>query len=301
MLASRSGSAPLALRPGASTLVVCLALVYVLWGSTYLAIRIAIEGLPPLMLSAMRNLTAGALLFAWLRWRGVPLPTPRQWRNGLVIGFMMMSIGNGFVCLAEKSVPSGLAALVVGSAPVFAIVFGGLFGSRPRPLEWVGVALGFAGVALLNLDLRAAASPLAIMLLVIATASWSLATILQPRLDLPRGPSSACVQMLGGGACLSLMSALRGERLAAEVPVQSWLALAYLVVFGSIVAYTAFVYVINHSRPALATSYAYVNPVVAVGLGAAFAGEHVTWPLAAAMAVILAGVVLVVLGHARKH
>src|SRR5262249_36157678 len=139
------------------------------------AIRIAVEGLPPLMLSAMRNLSAGVLLFAWLRWRGAPLPSARQWRSGVLIGFMMMSIGNGFVCLAETSVPSGLAALVVGSAPVFAIVFGALFGTHPRPLEWVGVAAGFAGVALLNLDLRAAASPGAVALLVIATASWSFA------------------------------------------------------------------------------------------------------------------------------
>ena len=289
------------LRSGASVLAICLGLVYVLWGSTYLAIRVAVEGLPPLMLSAMRNLSAGMLLFAWLRWRGAPLPSARQWRNGVLIGFMMMSIGNGFGCLAETSVPSGLAALVVGSAPVFAIVLGALFGMHPRPLEWIGVAAGLAGVALLNLDLRAAASPGAVALLVIATASWSFATILQPRLDLPKGPSSACVQMLGGGACLTVMAALQGERLPAHVPVQSWLALAYLVVFGSLVAYTAFIYVINHSRPALATSYAYVNPVVAVGLGAAFAGEHVTWPLAAAMAVILSGVVMVMIGHARAR
>ena len=301
MLASRSGPAPLALRPGASTLVVCLALVYVLWGSTYLAIRIAIEGLPPLMLSGIRNLVAGSLLLAWMRWRGVPWPSARQWRNGALIGFMMISIGNGFVCLAEKSVPTGLAALVVATAPMFAIVFGGLFGTRPLPLEWIGVVLGFAGVALLNLDFHAAASPGAIALLVVASASWSFATVLQPRLDLPKGGASACVQMLGGGACVTAMALLHGDRLPPDVPARSWLALAYLVVFGSIVAFSAFVYVINHSRPALATSYAYVNPLVAVGLGVAFAGEHVTWPLMAAMAVILAGVGMVVLGHARKR
>ena len=288
-------------RSGASALVICLALVYVLWGSTYLAIRIAIEGLPPLMLSGIRNLTAGTLLFAWMRWRGAPWPTARQWRNGGVIGFMMISLGNGFVCLAEESVPTGLAALVVATAPMFAIVFGALFGTRPRALEWIGVVLGFAGVALLDLDHHAAASPGAIALLVIASGAWSFATVLQPRLDLPRGGASASVQMLGGGACVMAMSLLHGDRLPAAVPLESWLALAYLVVFGSIVAFSAFVYVINHSRPALATSYAYVNPVVAIALGVAFAGEHVTWPLAAAMAVILAAVALVVLGHARKR
>ena len=288
-------------RSGASALVVCLALVYVLWGSTYLAIRIAIEGLPPLMLSGIRNLTAGSLLFTWMRLRGAPWPTPRQWRNGALIGFMMISLGNGFVCLAEESVPTGLAALVVATAPMFAIVFGSLFGTRPRPLEWIGVLLGFVGVALLDLDHHAAARPGAVLLLVVASGAWSFATVLQPRLDLPRGGASASVQMLGGGVCVMGMSLLHGDRLPAAVPLQSWLALAYLVVFGSIVAFSAFVYVINHSRPALATSYAYVNPVVAIALGVAFAGEHVTWPLAAAMLVILAAVALVVLGHARKR
>jgi drug/metabolite transporter (DMT)-like permease len=285
----------------ASTLVLNLALVYVLWGSTYLAIRFGVDGLPPLLLSALRNVTAGTLLFTWMRLRGAPWPTLRQWRNGAFIGFMMMSVGNGFVCLAERSVPSGLAALVVGSAPVFAILFGWGFGTRPHALEWVGVALGFAGVALLNVDVRAAASPAAIGLLVIATASWSFASILQPRLDMPQGGASASVQMLGGGACLVAMSTLRGEHLPAQVPAHSWLALAYLVVFGSIVAYSAFVYVINHARPALATSYAYVNPVVAVALGVLFADEHVTWPLVAAMAVILAGVAMVVLAKWGPH
>jgi drug/metabolite transporter (DMT)-like permease len=184
---------------------------------------------------------------------------------------------------------------------VFAILFGWGFGTRPHRLEWAGVVLGFAGVALLNADHRAAASPAAVGLLVIATATWSLATILQPRLDMPGGGASASVQMLGGGACLLAMSALRGEQMPSHVPAHSWVALAYLIVFGSIVAYSAFVYVINHARPALATSYAYVNPIVAVALGALFAGERVTWPLVAAMAVILAGVALVVLSHARRR
>jgi drug/metabolite transporter (DMT)-like permease len=153
---------------------------------------------------------------------------------------------------------------------------------------------------LLNLDLHAAASPVYVAVLFVASASWAAATVLQPRLDLPKGPMSAAVQMLGGGTSLVVMAALHGERLdVAAVPLSAWLALAYLVVFGSIVAYTAFVYVIGHSRPALATSYAYVNPVVAVGLGVLFAGETVSWPMVAGMTVILAGVGLVVVGSAR--
>ncbi|GAB7127169.1 drug/metabolite exporter YedA [Silvimonas sp. JCM 19000] len=279
-------------------LLLCLAIVYVVWGSTYLGIRIGLEGIPPLLLSAVRNLSAGAILLAWLRWRGAPWPTLRQWRNGVIIGFMMMSVGNGFVCVAEQSVPSGIAALVVASGPIFAILFGWLFGTRPRVIEWIGVGLGFAGVALLNLDLRAAANPVGVIIVVIAAASWSFATILQRRLDMPVG-TSAAVQMLGGGACLIPMAAIHGESWPMHVPTQSWLALLYLIVFGSIITYSAFVYVITHSRPALATSYAYVNPVVAVGLGAVFAGEQVSLPLVLGMLVILAGVALIVLGQRK--
>jgi len=190
---------------------------------------------------------------------------------------------------------------VVGSAPVFAILFGLGLGSRPRLFEWLGVALGLAGMVVLNFDTHAAASPVGIALLFVATASWSFASLLQSRLDMPGGGTSAGVQMVGGGVLLAVLSLLRGEHLAGPVPPQAWLALLYLIVFGSIVGYSAFVYVINHSRPALATSYAYVNPVVAVGLGALFAGERVSAPLLAGMAVILAGVALVVIGSARRR
>ena len=233
-------------------LAACLAIVYVVWGSTYLAIHFVVDGIPPLASSAMRNLCAGPILLGFLKWRGVAWPTPRQWRNGALIGFMMMGLGNGFVCLAETSVPSGLAALVIAGVPVFAMLFAwGLFGARPRLLEWLGVGLGLTGMVLLNLDLHAAANPGAIVVLFIAAAAWSAATVMQPRLDLPKGPMSAAVQMVGGGFSLVAMAALHGERFdPAAVPASSWWALAYLVVFGSLVAYTAFVYVIGHARPA---------------------------------------------------
>ena len=283
-------------------LALCLAIVYVVWGSTYLAIHFVVDGIPPLISSAIRNFCAGPILLAFLKLRGAPWPTWRQWRNGALIGFMMMGLGNGFVCVAETRVPSGLAALIIAGTPVFAVLFAwGLFGVRPRLLEWLGIGLGLAGMGLLNLDLHAAASPAYVAVLFVAGASWAGATVLQPRLDLPKGPMSAAVQMLGGGTSLVVMAALHGERLdVATVPLSAWLALAYLVVFGSLVAYTAFVYLIGHSRPALATSYAYVNPVVAVGLGVLFVGETVSAPMMAGMAVILAGVGLVMIGSRRR-
>jgi len=288
--------------PRSTLLAACLAIVYVVWGSTYLAIHFVVEGIPPLASSAIRNFCAGPVLLAFLKWRGVAWPTWRQWRNGALIGFMMMGLGNGLVCLAETKVPSGLASLVVAGVPLFAMLFAwGLFGARPRLLEWLGVFLGLVGMGLLNLDLHAAAHPGAIVALFVAAAAWACATVLQPRLDLPGGPMSAAVQMLGGGLSLVVMATLHGERFdPTAVPLSSWLALAYLVVFGSLVAYTAFVYVIGRSRPALATSYAYVNPVVAVCLGALFAGETISAPIVAGMAVILTGVGLVMAGTRRR-
>jgi len=252
-------------------------------------------------LAAWRNLVAGPRVRGWLFWRGAARPSLRQCRNGVLMGIMMMGIGNGCVCLAERLVPSGLAALFVGSAPVFAIAFGLAFGSHPRLFEWLGVLLGLAGLVILNLDARAASSPAGVLLLVLATASWSLATVLQPRLDMPKGGLSAGVQMVGGGVFLGVMSLVTGESLPAAVPAHSWLALGYLIVFGSILAYPAFVYVIGHSRPALATSYAYVNPVVAVALGAVFLAEPVSGAQLLGMAVILVGVAMVVVGHARAR
>ncbi len=289
------------LKSRASVLIACLVVVYLAWGSTYLAIRFALEGgIPPLLMSALRNLAAGPIVLAWVFARGAAWPTWRQWRNGAFIGTMMMGFGNGCVCIAEQMVPSGIAALVVGGAPMFAMLFGLAFGAHPRPLEWMGVLVGLAGMIVLNFDARAVASPWGIALLVLATASWAFATILQPHIDLPKGPLSAGVQMTGGGVSLFAASQLRGEHLPQHVSAHGWLALLYLAVIGSIVAYTAFVYVINHSRPALATSYAYVNPIVAVGLGVLFAGESLSAPLLIGMAIILAGVALVVVGHARE-
>jgi drug/metabolite transporter (DMT)-like permease len=188
----------------------------------------------------------------------------------------------------------------VGASPVFAILFGWLSRLRPQRLEVLGVVVGLCGLALLHGDLHAMGSPAGFALLVLAAASWALAATLQPRLDMPPSAMSAGVQLLGGGACLAAMSALRGEHLPAHVPLQSWLALAYLIVFGSVVAYSAFVYVVAHARPALATSFAYVNPVVALALGVLFAGETVSWSILAGMVVILAGVGLVMAGGARR-
>ncbi|GAA5784573.1 drug/metabolite exporter YedA [Chitiniphilus shinanonensis] len=280
-------------------LPLCLLMMYVVWGSTYLAIRIAVAEMPPLLLAAMRFLAAGGLMLAFLRWRGVPWPRWAEVRNAGIMGLLMLGVGNGAVCVAEETVPSGLAALLVACGPLFAILIAWAWGSRPRAGEWLGIALGLGGVAILNFDAHLAASPKGFILIVIAAATWAFASVLQARIAMPAGPMSAAIQMAVGGVGLALVSAASGERLPAEVHWHGWAALAYLTVFGSLVAYNAYVYVLRHARPALAMSYAYVNPAIAVALGALLADEVLSLPIGVGMAVILGGVVLIALGNQR--
>ncbi|UXY15745.1 drug/metabolite exporter YedA [Chitiniphilus purpureus] len=284
---------------GQTVLALCLLTMYLVWGSTYLAIRIGVAQLPPLTLAALRFVAAGGAMLVVLRWRGVAWPTFGETRNALLIGTLMLGVGNGAVCIAEKTVPSGLAALLVACGPLFAILIAWGWGSRPRAAEWLGIALGLAGVAILNFDARLAASPTGFALIVLAAATWAFASVLQGRIRMPEGPMSAAIQMAGGGMVLTVAAWLAGERMPAQVHWHGWAALAYLTVFGSLVAYNAYVYVLRHARPALAMSYAYVNPAVAVALGALFAGEALSLPILLGMAVILAAVVLIALGQQR--
>ena len=237
--------------------------LYLVWGSTYLFIRIGVESWPPMMMAGIRFVIAGSLLYGFLRWRGVPAPTWPQWRAAGAIGFLLLSCGNGGVTLAEHAgVASGVAALAVATVPLFTLVFGLLFGHRNSRLEWAGICLGLAGIAMLNLGSNLQASPM--------------------------------------GAALLIGSAVSGERLTQMPTAAGWGALAYLVLFGSILAFSAYMYLLKNVRPAAATSYAYVNPAVAVLLGIAFAGETIGAEECVAMAVIIGAVVLIGLPQWRK-
>ncbi|SMC28069.1 Permease of the drug/metabolite transporter (DMT) superfamily [Andreprevotia lacus DSM 23236] len=282
-----------------SRLLLGLATIYLVWGSTYLGIRIAVAEIPPLTMAAFRFLVAGGGMLLWLRWRGTPWPSWRQVRSAVAIGSLMLVVGNGGVSVAEVAVPSGLTALLLAVAPLFAVLFAWAFGSPPHRAEWLGVGLGLVGVALLQQDTRLAGSPWAFGLILAASLSWSFAAVWQKKLDMPSGAMSAAVQMSSAGVILLLLGRLRGEPWPHDVHWHSWAALAYLIVFGSLVAYNAFVYVLAHARPALASSYAYVNPPVAVLLGWLLAGEHLSWPMLAGMGVVLAGVILLAVAHRR--
>ena len=285
-------------RAGTLTVYGALLAVYVIWGSTYLAIRIALEGFPPFLMAGVRFVFAGAVLFAFLRARGMPAPTRRQWRSAAIVGGLLLLGGNGGVVFAEQTVASGLTALGVATVALWSAIFAGLWGHWPRRLEWVGLALGFAGVALLNLGGNLRASPAGSTALAIATMSWAFGSMWSRHLDLPGGLMASAAEMLTGGALLLVASAVVHEGLPAVHSARPVWALVYLVVFGSWVGFSAYVYLLRRVRPAVATSYAYVNPVIAVLLGLGLAGERIAANEWVAMPVILAGVALVVLGRA---
>jgi len=295
---TRHGVAGTAVR---NRLLVLLSLfsLYLIWGGTYLAMRIGLEGFPPFILSGIRFLVAGSILYTFLRVRGSPTPRRSQWIGATLVGALLLVGGNGGVIFAEQWVASGLAALAIAAVPLWAALFSGLFGRWPTRLEWFGLGLGFIGVVLLNLENGLSANILGAVALFIAPISWAFGSIWSQHLPLPKGLMASAAQMLAGGCLLMLLSLVVGERMTAVPGVWPLLALAFLVIFGSLIAFSAYGYLLSHVRPALATSYAYVNPVVAVGLGVGLAGEHISLLGLLAMLTILSGVGLVSLGKGR--
>jgi drug/metabolite transporter (DMT)-like permease len=276
--------------------------LYVIWGSTYLAIRIGIETWPPLMMAGVRFTIAGMLLFAFMRWRGAPMPGWRQWKAAGLIGFLLLACGNGGVTLAEHAgVASGVAALAIATVPLFTLLFGLFWGQRNTRLEWAGIVLGLIGIGLLNFGSNLQASPLGALLVIFAAATWAFGSVLSRYLPLPEGPMASACEMLVAGLLLLIGSYVSGERMTQAPGLSGWLVMAYLVVFGSIVAFSSYMYLLKNVRPAAATSYAYVNPAVAVMLGVAFAGEHIGVEEGMAMAVIISAVVLIGLPQWRKQ
>ncbi|MDR3386509.1 MAG: drug/metabolite exporter YedA [Rudaea sp.] len=274
--------------------------VYLLWGSTYLAIRVGLGSYPPFLMASLRFLVAGSLLFAILRWRGVAMPTMRQWMNCAVCGTLLLGFGNGLVCYAEQTVASGIAAVAVASMPLFAALFAGIYRQWPQRLEWIGLLVGFAGVVVLNFggDLRS--SPLGALALVTAAASWAFGSVWARRQDMPHPVMSTAAQMLCGSVVLGFAGWIGGEHFTAMPSLDATLAVGYLVVAGSLLGFSAYIYLLHHVRPALATSYAYVNPPVAVLIGVLLGGESVRPLDVAGMVVILAGVVAITLAKSKR-
>lgn len=288
-----------AVAPGGVAIALALTAVYVIWGSTYLAIRFALEGgLPPLLMAGARFVLAGGLMYAALRLRGVPAPTRAQWRNLAVMALLLLGLGNGMVCIAEQSVSSGLAAVAVASAPLWMGLFSALRGHKPTRIEWIGLAIGFAGVVWLNAGSSLGASRTGLVALLIAPLAWAYGSIWSRGRDLPSPFMSAAGQMLLGGLMMLVAGFAIGERMHDWPTLKGVLSVGYLVSFGSIVGFSAYIWLLHHVRPALAGSYAYVNPAIAVALGAWLAREQFSGLEFVAMGVILLGVVAITLAKA---
>lgn len=286
---ARAAKAPLLLP----ALLAC----YLVWGSTYLAIRWALVSFPPFFQMGTRFLAAGVLLMAWVLWRGGPLPTLAQWRNALVIGTLMLGGGMGLTASAEQHIGSGLIAAFIAVVPMMVCGWGLLFGQRPSRLELAGMAVGIAGVLLLVRGASFAAAPVGMACIAGATLAWSLGSVLSTtRLPLAQGAAGFASEMLCGGAVLMLISLVLGEQFAWPPEPRAIAAWAYLVVFGSLIAFSAYLYLLGHASAAMATSYAFVNPVIALLLGVTLANEAVTGGEWLACGVILFGVFLIFRG-----
>jgi drug/metabolite transporter (DMT)-like permease len=285
-------------------IVTAFASIYIFWGSTYLGIRLAVETLPPFLMAGARALVAGALLYAWTRWRGAPRPEPIHWREAAIVGGFLLLGGNGLVSWAEQRVPSGIAALIVGSTPLWMVLLEWLWHKGPRPTIGIvsGLMVGFVGLGFLvapgKLGNRNQIDLLGAVALLFAAFLWASGSLYARRARLPSSQLMAAgMEMLTGGVWLLLMGGVTGEWRhfdPARVAPHSIVAWIYLTTFGSLVGFTAYVWLLNATTPARASTYAYVNPVVAVVLGWAFAGEPITpRVLVAAAAIILAVVIIV--------
>lgn len=294
-------------RPTVPKMVAAFAAVYVIWGSTYLAIRFAIETLPPLSMAGVRFLLAGTLMYAFLRLRGEAAPTLGQWRPAAVVGGLLLMGGNGGVVLAERTVPSGVVALLVAMVPIWMVLVDWLRrgGIRPALRTLIGLVVGFGGMVLLvgpgALAGGDPVDPFGALLVVLGSMSWAVGSIYARGAALPKSPFLAtAMEMLCGGALLLGAGVLRGELHGVDVAAfstTSVLAFAYLVVFGSLVGFTAYIWLLGVTTPARVSTYAYVNPLVAVFLGWALAGEPVSMRILLAAAVIIAAVAVITLGR----
>lgn len=286
------------------------AAVYIVWGSTYLAIRYAVATMPPLLMAGSRFAISGAILFAWARARGAAKPTAAEWRTAAVTGFLLICVGNGSVAWAERRVPSGLSALLVAVVPLWMVLLDWLRpgGNRPRLAVVAGVVLGLIGLGVLvgrdAVTGQGGVDALGAGVLVSASMSWAIGSVYNRHGARPDSAAmSTALQMLGGSVALLALGAALGEARGLDlssISAASWIGWVYLITFGALVGFTAYVYLLRNVSPAKASTYAYVNPIVAVILGWAVAGERVTSRTVVAAAIILGGVALITVARARR-
>ena len=293
--------ATLPLRPTTTVIIACLLAVYILWGTTYYAIKVAITGFATFFFVGTRFVVAGGLLLLWQMLRGAPMPTLAQWRGAALIGCLLLLAGNGTVAMGEHWVSSGAAVALISSVPLTTAAWSCLFGERPARLEWLAMGVGTAGIAvmLLGHDLRA--SPLGVAVVLGGSMCWSLGTVLARRVDVPAGATGFGAEMLCAGIAGFLVSALAREPWTFPSAPRPWMAWGYLVVFGSLIGFSAFRFLVERVSATLATSYAYVNPPVALFIGWWLGNEQFSAALLLGLPVVLGAVGLQTWAHARAY
>jgi drug/metabolite transporter (DMT)-like permease len=299
------------MRPPSWQIVLAFGVIYLVWGSTYLAIRVGVGEIPPFLMAAMRFLAAGALLYGWTRLRGTANPTAREWASAVLLSIPIFVLDYGLLFWAEQRVPSGIAAVILATIPVFLALFEIVFLRTRRFTARLGIALtlGILGVATLaNNSSSLGGAPidrLGLVALLIASVSWSAASAFTRKFPLPASkPMSSAAQMLAGGGPLLAVAAASGELASFHfgvVSARAWLALGYLILPGSIIAFTAYLWLLHYESPTKVGTYAYVNPVVAVILGAGLGGESIGLRSIAATALILISVLSIAAGGVHKR
>lgn len=282
-----------------SWVLVSLLAVWLIWGSTYLAMRVAVVDIPPFLMGAGRFLVAGALLLLLGRARGLPWPARGEWRQALLVGAMLFLLGNGCVAFAQQRISSGAAAVACGTVPLWAAAFGPAFGERPGAAEWVGVVLGVLGVVVLALGSDLRAEPFHAAVLLVSPIAWSIGSLWSRRAGLAASPTAAATTMIMGGAVMLVAALALGERLPRAPAALSLLSLVYLTLFGSVIAFSAYTHLLRATRPALAMSYAYVNPILAVFMGATLGQEQLGPNTFAATGLVVVAVVVTMRARAK--
>jgi drug/metabolite transporter (DMT)-like permease len=290
--------------------IAAFAAVYIVWGSTYLAIRYAVQTMPPLLMAGARFSVSGLMLYVWARARGAPRPTAVEWRVAALTGILMLCLGNGSVGWAEQRIPSALAALIVAVVPLWMVLFDWAMpgGERPTLAVVAGVVVGLAGlVVLVGPERVGAGGPVDVvgaLVLVGASMAWAFGSVYNKRGARPESAAmSTGLQMLGGSVALVVSGLALGEghqASIANISAASWAGWLYLVTFGSLIGFTAYIYLLKEVSPAKASTYAYVNPVVALLLGWAIAGESITRRTLVAAAIILGGVALITIARQAR-
>ncbi len=274
-------------------IIVALFCTYFIWGSTYLAIKFGIESFSPFLMAGLRFTAAGLILYGVMRYLGAPNPTRQQWLGATAVGILLPALGNGTVCYVQQTVSSSVAALSIATAPIWMAIFSSIWGHKISSREWLGIAVGFVGIVMLNVGGSLHGQMFSAFLLVFAAATWSFGSVWGKHLSMPAGLMAPACQMLAGGIALLIFSVIQGESYPSIISLKSWGAMLFLIVLGSIVAYSAYQYLLKTVRPLVASSNTFVNPVVAFFVGIWLANEVVTPIEYAALAVILVGVFLV--------